>query len=233
MSELDARFLSQEVPPVMVGGRLYPVRIRMRNDGTRPWTAADAVLLGSQSPQDGQTFGLGRVALPPGVVVPPGASHDFSFDAAAPRRTGFHDFQWRMVREHVAWFGDPTPLLRVRVERVESLEAAFVTQLVPLFLRVGRPAAVRIQMSNPGGIPWTHAGAFRLGLWKPQDGDLWGPHRVELDPGEVVPPGGDRIFAFTITPRLPGRHPFQWRMVQDGVAWFGTPGDLLEIQVDA
>jgi len=89
-----------------VNGRLFPVRVRMKNTGTTTWTSAgpNPYKLGSQNPQDNGTWGTGRVALPRSVA--PGESVDFIFNADATHiYPSTQQFSWRMVREGVTWFG--------------------------------------------------------------------------------------------------------------------------------
>lgn len=112
--------------------------------------------------------------------------------------------------------------------------AAFVTQSVPTVLTTGEARAVSVTMQNNGTTSWT-SGTYKLGTDNPMDNTLWtGATRVYLNPGEVVAPGASRTFSFTITaPTTPGTYNFQWRMVQDGVAWFGARSTNVAITVQA
>jgi hypothetical protein len=86
---------------------------------------------------------------------------------------------------------------------------------------VGKSYAVSVTMQNTSGITWTAGQLFRLGSQDPQDNTIWGLGRVEL-PGPVAP-GQQVTFNFTVTaPANPGTYNFRWRMVQDGVQWFGS-----------
>lgn len=108
-----AEFVEQSVPTRMEAGNRYPVRITMRNVGTTQWSNSEAYRLGSQSPQDNGTWGLGRVDVP--RTTAPGDACTFEFEVVAPPDSGPYDFQWRMLRELVEWFGAFTPRLRVDV----------------------------------------------------------------------------------------------------------------------
>jgi hypothetical protein len=111
-----AQFLAHTAPPTMHAGRSYTVSITMRNTGTATWTREALYRLGSQNPEDNLTWGLGRVDLPPApAAIAPGAQVTFTFTASAPATPGRYDFQWQMVQEHVAWFGDTTPNVVVTV----------------------------------------------------------------------------------------------------------------------
>jgi YD repeat-containing protein len=103
-----AQFISQSLPTTMRAGLSYPVTVTMRNTGTTTWTAAHLYRLGSQNPQDNQTWGRARIFLPGSVA--PGANVTFSFIVVAPyggvEEPPPAQFQWRMVQDGVEWFGD-------------------------------------------------------------------------------------------------------------------------------
>ncbi|MBI4423053.1 MAG: hypothetical protein HY554_04970, partial [Elusimicrobia bacterium] len=111
----DARFLSQSAPARMQSSRSYPVTVTLRNAGASTWTREGGYRLGSQSPQDNSLWGFGRVELPESARVAPGEAATFSFAVVAPPQAGAYEFQWRMLKEGVAWFGDASPKLTVDV----------------------------------------------------------------------------------------------------------------------
>jgi len=102
----DATFVSQSVPATMTAGERYSVSVTMLNSGSTTWSAARLYRLGSQNPQDNRDWGKSRVYLRADVL--PGAQAQFDFTVSAPRKdpgqAGVH-FQWRMVQDGVAWFG--------------------------------------------------------------------------------------------------------------------------------
>ncbi len=104
----DALFVAETVPGKMSAGETTTVSVTMRNIGTATWTAADAFKLGSQNPQDGSTWGTGRVELGGSDSIAPGQAKTFSFQVTAPSSPGVYSFQWRMLKEGVEWFGDFT-----------------------------------------------------------------------------------------------------------------------------
>lgn len=120
--------------------------------------------------------------------------------------------------------------------------AAFVSQSVPSVMTSGQSYEVRVTLKNTGTNTWNAGRAYRLGSDYPPDNMVWGLSRVELpinlnDPARQrisVPPGGQVTFTFTVkAPRVPAPTPFffQWRMVQDGVEWFGEPTTLTPVVV--
>ena len=110
-----ATFVDQKVPTEMVTDRAYTVFVRMRNSGTLPWTSGEDFRLGSINPQDNETWGLRRVDVT--STVAPGEEATFNFTVKSPRTEGEYNFQWRMVQDGVAWFGDETWNIPVTVMR--------------------------------------------------------------------------------------------------------------------
>jgi len=224
----DAAFVLMSPPPpaTMYTGQTALVNVTMRNTGTTTWTTATGYKLGSQSPQDNTIWGFHRVPL--SGPVDPGEETTFQFAFTAPSTPGTYGFQWRMLREGVAWFGAPTPHIVITVQKDA---AAFSWQSVPNSMVAGRPYNVSVRMRNVGSTTWTPAAGHRLGSQNPQDNQTWGLHRVLL-PGPVAP-GGWATFDFTVVaPSGPGTYSFRWRMVREGVAWFGaeTPNVAVNVQ---
>ena len=108
--------------------------------------------------------------------------------------------------------------------------AAFVEQTVPAEMVTDQNYTVSLRMRNTGTTKWTAAEQYRVGSVNPVDNDVWGFRRVGL-PADVAP-GAEVTFSFALkAPRTPGQYNFQWRMVQDGVEWFGeeTPNVLITV----
>lgn len=98
--------------------------------------------------------------------------------------------------------------------------ATFVSQTVPTSMSPGRQYTITVTMKNSGTKTWTTADMHRLGSQNPQDNATWGVARVNV-PASVAP-GQSVTFNFTVTaPSAAGAHNFQWRMLQEGVEWFG------------
>ncbi len=231
----DAQFVSQGVPTELAPGERRQVAITMRNTGTTTWTAADEYKLGSQNPQDNDRWGTGRVYLEPGDAVDPGQSKSFFFDITAPDAPGTYDFQWRMVQDGVEWFGAFTPNVEITVQvPAQANDARFEGQFVPTVFRPGETRTVAMTIRNAGTTTWTRPGEYKLGSQNPQDNVRWGTNRIYLEPGDAIAPGQAKSFAFEVTaPLTPGTYDFQWRMVQDGVEWFGALSDNVRVTVEA
>ncbi len=100
-------------------------------------------------------------------------------------------------------------------------DARFVGQSVPSNFLPGESYDITVTFKNTGTTTWKNSEAYRLGTQSPQDNTIWmGTNRVEL-PGDVAP-GEEVTFSMTVTaPVEEGIYTLQWRMVQDGVEWFG------------
>ena len=105
----SATFVAQTVPAEMIAGQTYNIAVTMRNTGTTTWTPAGLYNLGSQDPEDNVIWSINRVPVPQAIA--PGATVTFNFSAKAPPTARKSNFRWRMVQDHIEWFGDSTPSL--------------------------------------------------------------------------------------------------------------------------
>jgi hypothetical protein len=103
-----------------------------------------------------------------------------------------------------------------------SNNAVVVSVSIPASMTVRQTYQASVAMRNSGTTTWTAAASYKLGSQNPQDNTRWGMNRVNLAAGEAIAPGQTKTFTFNVTaPATAGTYAFQWRMVQDGVAWFG------------
>ena len=231
-----AQFVTQGVPSDMTAGQKYTVSLTMKNTGSTTWTAADSYRLGSQNPQDNHVW-LGtthRVYLGSGDSIAPGQEKRFDFTVTAPSAPGTYNFQWKMLREGVEWFGDASSNVAVRVGMPAGNRAQFVTQSVPSTMAAGQKYTVSVNMKNTGSTTWTAANNYRLGSQNPQDNHVWlgTTNRVNLGSSDSIAPGEQKQFDFTVTaPSTPGTYHFQWKMLRESVAWFGDSSPDVSVQV--
>ncbi len=105
-------------------------------------------------------------------------------------------------------------------------EADFVSQSFPdgvVTLYSGQTQAMSVQMRNTGTTTWSSSRAYSLGSMNPQDNFNWGMGRVAL-PHDVAPGEAVTLNMTLTAPAVSRRmvsYNVQWRMVQDGVEWFG------------
>jgi RHS repeat-associated protein len=108
--------------------------------------------------------------------------------------------------------------------------AQFISQSVPQTMIAGQSYSVSVTIQNTGSNAWTSASNYNLGSQNAQDNTTWGMGRVGLP--YSVGSGSQVTFSFTVTaPATSGTYNFQWRMVQDGVEWFGdfTPNVVVTV----
>jgi hypothetical protein len=135
-----------------------------------------------------------------------------------------------MLLEGVEWFGDFTPNVIIDVTAASVDNAQFVSQVVPPSISAGQTRSVSVTMRNTGSSTWTRAAGIKLGAENPRDNVTWGLNRVLL-PADVLP-GQQVTFTFNVTaPGFADDYNFQWRMLREGVAWFGQYSSNVELPV--
>ena len=218
-----SNFVSQSVPKtMMLPGETMNVSITMRNLGPTTWTAGQQFRLGAI----GNGWEGGRAYLT--SDVPPNTDVTFNFTVAAPSVPGNYNFRWRMLQEGVQFFGDASTNVPITVLSWSN-NAQYVSQSVPAAMYAGEPYNVSVTMRNAGNTTWPAGSTYKLGSQSPQDNMIWGLNRVVLT--QPVPPGGQVTINFTVTAPGVGKQNFQWRMVQEGVEWFGATTPLVQVNV--
>ncbi len=103
----------------------------------------------------------------------------------------------------------------------------FISQVVPSNVSPGESFNISVTFKNTGTTTWRSSDNYRLGTQSPQDNTIWLPtNRVQL-PNDVSP-GAEVTFNITLTaPVNEGIYALQWRMVQDGVEWFGQQSEVV------
>ena len=224
LPDVSANLISQSVPSIMLPGQPYTVSITMQNVGPTTWTAGQGYRIGPQP--DNNAWGITRFAVPNDVA--PGATVTLTFNITAPATPGNYRFQWRMLQEGVQWFGDMTDVPVTVL--APSNQAEFVSQSVTRVMYASEFYTASVTMRNTGNTTWAANSVYGLGSQNLQDNLIWGLNRVRL--ASPVPPGGTVTFTFTVTaPVKSGTYNFQWRMVQDGVEWFGPATPNVSISV--
>ncbi|MDP3795441.1 MAG: NBR1-Ig-like domain-containing protein [bacterium] len=115
----------------------------------------------------------------------------------------------------------PTPLA-VETPGVAVNSAACVAPGAPDHVVPGQHFSASITMRNTGTKAWTIDDTpHHLGSQNPQDNHRWGLGRVGL-PFEPVNPGSTATFNFVaVAPQAVGVFPFEWRMLEERLEWFG------------
>ena len=114
-------------------------------------------------------------------------------------------------------FGGPLPCT---YPQARTNDATCVSISAPANVFVSDQFQASVTMRNIGTKVWS-ASDYRLGSQNPQDNASWGKTRVNLSTD--VQPGQNFNFTFTATaPGVAGNYPFEWKMVQEFVQWFGS-----------
>ncbi|WP_262311774.1 NBR1-Ig-like domain-containing protein [Duganella violaceipulchra] len=109
-------------------------------------------------------------------------------------------------------------------------DAKFISHSLPATMYVGKGYPASVTLQNTGTSTWQMA-THSLGSQNPTDNAVWGMGRVPLDLATVAP-GQQYTFQFTaFAPDTPGSYNFQWKMVQDGLEWFGEQSPNLTVSV--
>jgi hypothetical protein len=108
--------------------------------------------------------------------------------------------------------------------------AEFVAQQVATQMEPGQLQPASVLMRNTGRLAWDPGQGVALGAVAPADDGRWGTTRIELD--QVVQPGEEATFEFTVVAPSAGLHDFQWRMLDPVTGFFGeaTPDVVVEVE---
>jgi len=113
-----------------------------------------------------------------------------------------------------------------------GLYAQHMSSSVPNTMFAGYSYAVSLTFNNYGDKTWRAGTNINLGTQNPLDNTNWGLHRVALP--HDVGPYQNVTFNFTVrAPATPGFYNFQWQMVADQMAWFGSVSPATTISVVA
>jgi RHS repeat-associated protein len=149
--------------------------------------------------------------------VAPGTSTTFNFNVTAPTTPGVYNFQWKMVRDGVQWFGALSANVAVGVNGTN--DSQFISQTVPGIMSPAQSYPVSVTLQNTGTATWAPGSHF-LGSENPEANTTWGLDRVDLT--AQVAPGANVTLSFNVTtPSTAGTYNFQWRMVQNSTRFGG------------
>ena len=225
-------FVSENYPDgsVLSPGQSFTKQFTVRNSGNTTWVA---------NGPNGYTFNhIGDVPSSPNLGAPfqtipsgnvaPGANYTFSVPLTAPTTTGNYEADFQMNNSAGAYFGDQM-WVKITVSQPAPVNNASVVSLTaPGTVAVGQVFQASVVMNNSGTKTWASGGStpHNLGSQSPQDNTTWGFGRVGL-PSSPINPGQNANFTFNATaPSSPGTYAFAWRMVQDGVEWFGATASM-------
>lgn len=192
----NAWFVSMNVSGPFSTGEPTHVTVSMKNIGTTVWTPGGATpfRLGSQNPQDNNTWGLDRVDLPFPVV--PGQQVTFAFNVTSPALQGVFDFQWQMVQDGVTFFGQPTLDAQIAVQ--SSSHVLLRLTLQPAVQPVGVPFQLLVTATDPNTGAAVSAEVLLDGVVKGVTGTPV-PALIPIDT-VTIPGGKPPIHRFAVPP---------------------------------
>lgn len=102
-------------------------------------------------------------------------------------------------------------------------DARVVSADLPAAMPCGGTYPASVTMQNTGTTTWTHSDGNGYKLGAVDDSDPFYPlTRVYLPADARIDPGQSHRFTMTLTaPAIPGTYLTDWRMVHEGVRWFG------------
>ncbi len=104
-------------------------------------------------------------------------------------------------------------------------DTKILSDTIPDTMVAGESKEVTITIKNTGTMVWNEERHIRLGGVGDGQGDSakFGPARISLPGGTSVAPDQEYTFTFTITaPDTAGTYHPQYRMLEEGVQWFGA-----------
>ena len=102
-------------------------------------------------------------------------------------------------------------------------EAAITATMFPMALGCSARATATVTVRNTGTSTWTAAAGYALGAVDDSDPFFTADTRVRFPADVSVAPGATREFTIPLTSTgAEGMFTTDWRMVRDGVHWFGA-----------
>lgn len=221
-----AEYVSWNGPASADRGTAFSGTVTFRNTGNTTWRASDGYRLGQAQGYSTAPLGFGDLPVP--ADTPPGGTATFAYNGVAPNENGPHAMQWQMNRSG-SRFGSTSSVGTFEVTGRLNRGVAY-EQVVPTTMEAGRSYTVKMKFTNTGNTTWSASTGYALGSWNPESNMRWGVARVAM-PKDVIPQL-PAFFEFTvIAPSLPGTYSFQWRLLEEGVEWFGGASPELQITV--
>ena len=240
----------------LAAGQRRSLRVRVTNLGPSAWPGprperAGAYRLGAQLlDARGEVLDRERGRADLVAEVGAGASADLDLWVEAPVTAGDYRLRLDMLQETVFWFAQrgSSPLdvpLTVTGEAAESADpgvlAAALELLSPALVRgtAGETAVLRLRATNRGNTRWLchrpeRRGQVSVGghLRRPSAAEaadwLRSPLPRDVEPGETV-----EVEVVLRLPEEPGRHELTLALVDEGIAWFGTPPLAVTLEGEA
>lgn len=211
----------------------FAVTATFENTGTQTWTSADKIRLFSvNSPNTlwGSRINFGPISSD----VAPGETASFTFNVIAPSVEDNYTSAWQLYNGATQqFFGEETNIsVNVSSSNSTQYDATLISQNIPSTATQRTTATFEIVMENSGLQAWSGSD-FRLRSVNTPD-NLWTQTFSALGASEIVLPGEQKTFIFTVTsPVTPGLYDSLWQMdwhtSAGGIGYFG---DIATSSVD-
>jgi len=117
--------------------------------------------------------------------------------------------------------GEPDPEPIEPPEEEATNGAIVVSSQFPSAMNCGEVVMATVEMHNTGTTTWTRADGYKLGTVDDED-PFHETTREWLPEDAVIPPNASWVFEFELLgPGEEGVYTSDWRMVHEGVEWFG------------
>jgi hypothetical protein len=220
--------VSPSAPVVSISPSSFSVTVGQPVVFTVSATAASG--LGRLGLESTNAAGTPTANLGESVVSGNSATRTFSWTPSAVGTYYFDGYAWDSTLTALTRTSPPVAITVSNVALVNN--AACVSVTAPSTVYANQSFSATIRMQNTGTKTWDDLiaipgvdGEHGLGSWNPADNLTWTIGRVRLPGGTAVPPGPSPIdFTATFTaPAALGNYPFDFRMVEEMVEWFGQP----------
>jgi len=212
--------LEASLPARMETGGAYPIRLRLRNDGSSKWSASSLEVAGTwykgptspglapEAVGEGVRLSLSRTVSPGQVVNLRG-----TLPAAAdgrPLPPGAYEVRWDLVAQDDRATSRGRPPEQGAMVEVVARDAGvrFVKSDLPAALDAGSTTPVKVVLTNAGLQPWESSATRITYQWAYWDGAPTGERNVETPLDESVAPGDSAVA--TVPVRAPAAGGAYW-----------------------
>ena len=214
-AELNALFVSDNIPSEMHPGERRRLNVVMENTGDEAWSGIGFRLRSISDPLDIWSWTTSYI-IDDGITIYPGNQKEFILYLDAPNIPGTYESRWQMydTTSHI-YFGDIIiDSIWVDESVVPEWDSIVVDHTLPTELSPGEPRQVSVTMQNTGAGNWT-GNRYALDTTLNRPVGYWGTDNyLMLGDEETVAPGEERTFTFVINaPLEEGIYDSIWQMV--------------------
>lgn len=237
LPELAASYHGHELPGQGIAAMTLPIRVTVRNEGTRLWRPGE-IYLGYQwlDAQGQRQDGTGRVTLSGSVAS--GEQATLTLPVRLPDSAGPYTLQLGLVTAQ----GQPVDQALRHPITVEAMGAAYSVSYhaaLPTTMTLGERREVVVRLHNRGSQPWLAAGrppTMLVHQWLNAQGEGVQPTLRTLLPHDVAPGAQAALRLALLAPGEVGRYTLRLDLSREGEFFFsqyGNPPLNQTVQVEA